>query len=476
VAGVTASSDDLAVYGGHEPARVGDLTVEEAGIAQARHRYGPASRQFFLWMTTNIEVSGLFIATIAASLGLGFTLGLVILLGGAVAGVLLFAWIVTWGPRAGVPQLALARFTFGRSVTLPAAAQGVTAGGWIALVCLFGAQATALLFGIPFWAGAVIVLAAVAAVAAGGYEWINQVEKYFALVMVGLAGALTYEIFWGSGHRLVLPVRTVHGGALAGAILVMIAVELSGSLSWIPYAMDFGRRMARDTPPRQVYWFTVTGTLIPASWAAVTGLAAYSILGSNQTADGIRHVVGGGAAGYVALAAIALGSVLSANMNAYSSALAFQAAGVPVKRPYLTVGISGLALLLVIWMQTGSVSAHFTEVILFADYWIAAFTPIIVIDWLRRRREYVTRDLTAAMALRNLPSGWPALAAFVLGFAAMIPFMASTLYTGPAATALWGGDLAYPVGFAVTGALYWTLTRRSAQPAAQPAAAAAAVP
>ncbi len=41
---------------------------------------------------------------------------------------------------------------------------------------LFGAQAASLLFGIPFWAGALIVLAAVAFLAGGGYEWINQVE------------------------------------------------------------------------------------------------------------------------------------------------------------------------------------------------------------------------------------------------------------------------------------------------------------
>ena len=65
------------------------------------------------------------------------------------------------------------------------------------------------------------------------------------------------------------------------------------------------------------------------------------------------------------------------------------------------------------------------------------------------------------MPAAPVPAGWPALAAFVVGFAAMVPFMDTTVYEGPVAAALKGGDLAYPVGFAVTGLLYWALQRRS---------------
>lgn len=459
VAAVTAPArDELGVYGGAEPTRVGATLIEQAGIHPVAdtHRYGPAWRQATLWFTTNVEVSGLFIAALAATLGLGFTLGLVILIGGAVLGTAVFAYMVTWGPKAGVSQLGLARMTFGKSVALPALVQGLTAGGWIALVSLFGAQAASLLFGIPFWAGALIVLAAVAFLAGGGYEWINQVEAWFAPVMTVLFGILTWRIF---AHHVVLPVRTVHGAALAGAVLLMLAIVLSGSLSWCPYAMDFGRRMPPGTSSRKVFWFVMAGTLTAGVWSAVVGLSAASVIGGNQTAAGIRGEVGGGAAGDVALVAIMLGAILSVCANAYSSSLAFQAAGVAVKRPILTVGISGAALGVVLWMQTGSVSAHFEEVLLLADYWIAAFVPIVIIDWLRRHREYTADRLTEAMPLHRLPPGWPALIAFVAGFGVMIPFMDTTLYEGPVATALKGGDLAYPAGFAATAVLYWLLLR-----------------
>ena len=176
--------------------------------------------------------------------------------------------------------------------------------------------------------------------------------------------------------------QTVHGAALAGAVLLMLAVVLSGSLSWTPYAMDFGRRHPEGTSSWKIFGFAAGGTLAAGLSAALLGLSAASVIGGNQTAAGIRTEVGGGAAGDVALAAIMLAAVLSCCMNAYSSSLAFQAAGVAVRRPWLTIAISGAALGLVIWMQTGSVSGHFQEVLLLADYWVAAFVPIVAIDWL----------------------------------------------------------------------------------------------
>jgi nucleobase:cation symporter-1, NCS1 family len=457
------TADPLAVYGGAAPTSVRDLRPEVAGIhpVSAGARFGSAWSQLTLWFTPNVEVSGLFIASIAAGLGLGFGWGLAVLLAGEIAGTLVFSWMVTMGPRAGVSQLALARMPFGRSVVLPALVQALTAGGWIALVSLFGAQASSLLFGIPFAAGAAIVLAAIALVAVFGYQWIHQVEGWFAPVMIVLFGYLTFRIL---RHHITLPVQTVHGAALAGAVLLMLAIVLSGSLSWCPYAADFARRLPEGTSSRRVFGFAAAGTLAAGIWSALLGLAAANVIGGNQTAAGISAEVGGGVAGDAALVTIMLAAILSCCMNAYSSSLAFQAAGLPVKRPWLTIGISGAALGLVVWMQTGSVSGHFEDVLLLADYWVAPFVAIVMIDWLRRHREYTAAELVRTLPLKGLPAGWPALAAFVLGFGAMIPFMNTSLYQGPVSVALHNGDIAYPVGFAAAALFYAVLLRLSRTP------------
>jgi NCS1 family nucleobase:cation symporter-1 len=59
-----------------------------------------------------------------------------------------------------------------------------------------------------------------------------------------------------------------------------------------------------------------------------------------------------------------------------------------------------------------------------------------------------------------------ALACYVIGIVAQIPFTAQTLYTGPIAKALGGADISWIVGIVVTAALYYPLARRTANPPA----------
>ena len=56
-----------------------------------------------------------------------------------------------------------------------------------------------------------------------------------------------------------------------------------------------------------------------------------------------------------------------------------------------------------------------------------------------------------------------ALAAFIVAYAAAMPFMNTSLIEGPVARAWHGADTAYFVGFLVAGALYggYRLSRRT---------------
>lgn len=55
---------------------------------------------------------------------------------------------------------------------------------------------------------------------------------------------------------------------------------------------------------------------------------------------------------------------------------------------------------------------------------------------------------------------WTAIGAYVIGIVVQIPFMATSLYTGPVATHIGGADLSWVVGLAVTGPVYLALARR----------------
>ena len=56
--------------------------------------------------------------------------------------------------------------------------------------------------------------------------------------------------------------------------------------------------------------------------------------------------------------------------------------------------------------------------------------------------------------------GWVGMAAYLIGIAVEVPFMSTTLYTGPAASAMNGTDLSWIVGLVVTVPLYYFLARR----------------
>jgi nucleobase:cation symporter-1, NCS1 family len=53
-----------------------------------------------------------------------------------------------------------------------------------------------------------------------------------------------------------------------------------------------------------------------------------------------------------------------------------------------------------------------------------------------------------------------ALACYAVGIVIQVPFLATDLYTGPAARALGGVDVAWLVALAVSGGLYFVLARR----------------
>lgn len=456
--------DDLTVFDGSRPTRVGDLTLEGQGIAPipADARYGSVYRMFTVWFTPNMELSGVFAGTLAAVFGLGFRLGFVALIVGTLIGSVPVAILCTWGPRTGAGQLPLARLPFGKSIVLPGTVQWLSSIAWDALVGLFGGEAAQLLFGVPFWAGAAIVLGLEGLVSIYGYEFVHRLQSWGSAVLIALFAVLTVRIF---SHHLVLPRDTVHGAALAGAFVLMVTIALSQGISWATYASDYSRYLRPSTSKVAIFWLTMAGLTTSYVWMGTIGLAAASVLG-NETAAGVRSLMGGGLVGVLALVTIVFGAITSNSMNDYTGSLAFQALGARVRRPVTAALVAVLAFTAILWLHAGDTSGKFQNLLLFIGYWIAPFCAIVMIDWRAGKNRYSPSFLRTTLAFRDLSNGWPAIIAFVAGFCAMLPFMNTSIVIGPVAKALHGADLAFYVGFVVTAALYYPLrkwaTRRAA--------------
>jgi nucleobase:cation symporter-1, NCS1 family len=453
-----------AAFSGNRPSGVGDLSVETHGIAPIpeEQRYGTPRRLFTVWFAPQVNMAGIFTGALAIVLGLGFWLGLLAMMIGTVLGVLLVAYLSTWGPRTGAGQLPNARMAFGGGVVLPAVLQWLSSIAWTALVGLFGGEALAVLLGMPFWIAVLIVLGVQGAVGFFGYELIHRLQ----VVLTGILFAtfVMFAVKLVGGHQIVTP-KMVSGADLAGAFVLAVTIAFSVAVSWASYAADFSRYLPASSSPVRVFGFTFAGIVLAYFFILGIGIAAGDVV-AEHTAEGVRSVMGGGLLGGLALVAITLASIGSGVMTVYSGSLALQTVGVRLRRPVSALVVTVLAFALILWLHAADRASRFQDVLLLVSYWIPAFVAVIVIDWLIRTRRRTT--INPAEEPTDRPDAVVASIAFVLAYAAAIPFMNTSLIEGPIAKAWHGADIAYLVNLLVAAVLYGGYrlqqVRRSAAP------------
>jgi nucleobase:cation symporter-1, NCS1 family len=446
----TSSALDAPAFNGRRPTRSGDLAVETHGIAPiGKHqRYGKPGRLFTVWFAPQVTMTGVFTGTLAIGLGLGFWLGLLAMVIGTVLGSLPVAYLSGWGPRTGSGQLPISRMAFGGGVVVPAALQWLSSIAWDGLVGLFGGEALAVLLGIPFWSAVLIILVLQGAVGFFGYELIHRVQAVLTVVL--FVTFVVFAVKLVAGHQVIAP-ATVAGPDLVGAFVMEVTIALSLAISWASYAADFSRYLPADSPRGRVFGFSLAGIVLGYLFVQGIGIAGSALL-SDQTAAGVRTVMGDGALGALALLAITLAAIGSSAMNDYSGSLALQTVGVRVRRPMSALIVTVLAFLLILWLHADDTSSRFESVLLLVGYWIPAFVAVIVIDWVLRIRGRDT--VNPAEEPTGRADAIAAMVSFVLAYAAAIPFMNTTLIQGPIATAWHGADVAYFVNFLVAGVLY----------------------
>jgi nucleobase:cation symporter-1, NCS1 family len=437
-------------FTGHRPAAAGDLSVETHGIAPIPkdQRYGSPARLFTVWFAPQVNMTGVFTGALAIVLGLGFWLGLLAMVIGTVLGSLIVGYLSTWGPRTGAGQLPNSRMAFGGGVVLPAVLQWVGTIAWDALVGLFGGQALSLLLGIPFWLAVLIVLGVQGAAGFFGYEVIHRMQAVLTVVL--FVTFVVFAVKLVGGHEIVTP-ASVHGADLVGAFVLEVTIAFSLAVSWASYAADFSRYLPADSSRARVFGFTFAGVVLAYIFIQGIGVAAGEVV-SDQTAEGVRSVMGGGLLGGLALLIIALASIGSGVMNDYSGSLALQTIGARVRRPVSAVIVAALAFPLILWLDAADTATRFQDVLLLVSYWIPAFVSIVVIDWLLRIRGRATID--PAVEPTDRRDAVAAVIVFVLSYAAAIPFMHTSLIEGPVARAWHGADIAYFVNLLVAALLY----------------------
>ncbi len=441
-------------------------------------RHGRAPELTAIWFGMNMTpltvVTGA-LATTLFGLSLGWAL-LAIVVGNVVGGVGM-ALHAAQGPTMGVPQMIQARGQFGvrGSALIVLVALLMFVGFFASNLVVAGDALLAIDPGTDTEAVTWIATLASLVVALVGYRLVRLVTAISTyLVGVPIVLCLTYlvattpsEIEFGAG-----------GFAVAG-FFSMVAVGAVWQLAYAPYVSDYSRYLPSDSGGPRAFWGTYLGcvasTVLLFTLGAMLGLAAVdgAVLGA------FVDLFGG--AGKVVLVAFTIAAVTGNSVNAYCSMLCALTLGENARpgwvpgtraRTITTTLLHLVGALIAVGASANFLSNYYNFVTVLL-YVLIPWSAINLVDYyLVRHGDYVVTDFFRRDG--GIYGRWNAraLGVYAVALVAQLPFMVTTLYTGPLAERLAYTDVAWLVGFVVAGGAYWLLSDRSRAAVVRPATAA----
>ncbi|KAK4047960.1 hypothetical protein OIO90_005998 [Microbotryomycetes sp. JL221] len=372
------------------------------------------------------------------------------------------AWFAVWGPRLGMRQMGIARYSYGMiGAILPALLNLITFVGFCAINAILAGQVLAAVNPGSISVSVGIVIIAIVSLVIS--FWIPVV---FGFIM--LAG-------FGGRHLDAAPAFNP-GPATAGAVLSWASLIVGFSISWCGCAADFNTYMHRNVSSVKVFAYTFAGLYLPCvliqSLGAAFAAAAMSGLVATWETAFYEQSVGGlvGVAleplhwfGKVLLVFFALGIICNNAPTIYAFSLSIQIVFPFLQAlPRFIFPIVGTA----IYLPIGIVAAsHFAAALQnflgLIGYWAALFCTVLTIEHLVfRRGKWSAYDVDVWNSLKGLPLGVAAIFASLVGAALVVLSMDQVWWRGPIARAVtgpeahYGGDIAIWTGIASTAIVY----------------------
>jgi nucleobase:cation symporter-1, NCS1 family len=460
-----------------EPVALERRTID---IIPLEERHGKPRDLFTIWFSSNIMPLTFVTGALAPVVfGLSFWWSLVAIVLGNVVGALFMALHSAQGPRLGVPQMIQSRAQFGYFGALLVVLVAVVMyiGFFASNLVLGGQSINQLVSGVSVDWGIVICALVSLVITIFGYDMIHAVNRWATVLFGGVM--ILSLIFIAGVHGL--PANFLSTGHFtAGGFLSSMSLGVLWQIAYAPYVSDYSRYISPSTKASSTfwmsYWGTVLGSVLPMILGAVVGTASSN---PNQIAE-LRILSGG--IGWLVMIVFALGIMDTNSINLYGGVLCSITTGQTFARRWipgarvraiLSVAIVALSLILAIGLQSNFLT-NYTNFILLLLYVLIPWTAINLVDYYLIRRGHY--DVQAFFDPSGGPYGrvgWIGVTAYLIGILVEVPFMSTTLYTGPAARAMNGTDLSWIVGLVVTVPLYYLLATRlgTRQPATSPAPA-----
>jgi NCS1 family nucleobase:cation symporter-1 len=401
-------------------------------VPEAR-RHGRVRDVGLLWAAANLGLPPWALGVLALSLGLSVPAAVAAVLVGNLVGAALLAFVSALGPSHGRPAITLTEGLLGKAGNrLPSLLNAVSCLGWYAVNAVLGAEALAALLGVHFLPALLLLTVVLVAVAFVGHDLVHRVEAFAGVLLVVLFLLMVVRLF--AIHLPPAPSPAFSGGMF----LLTVAIVASYLFSWAPYATDYSRYLPLSTRRPSVFWATFVGAFVATAGVELIGVLAAVAAGTAGTPIAVLTRAMGPLA-KPALAAVVLGTVTANALNAYTGTLSSLSLGLRLPRTAMVVvfGVIGGVLS---YLGYHGFSTNYENFLLLLSYWVAPWIGVLLAATYLPERAVTEARAVPVQAL---------LALFVVGILASIPFMDQTLYEGPVAHLLGGGDIGYWVGLAL---------------------------
>jgi NCS1 family nucleobase:cation symporter-1 len=444
-----------------------------------KERHARLSSQGPFWFLGNFHFFTISIGFVGP--GMGLSAGWTTLAGalGIMFGTIFMAFHGSQGPEMGLPQMIQSRAQFGyRGVILALLATLFVFVGFNVVNVSLITDGLKHVFGLDATLAAVLAILAGALLSIYGHDLMHKAFKWALIVTLPLYALVTLALMFGVGHSAPVASAGAPAPALGFnwiAFATQFAIGASYNISYAPYVSDYSRYLPKHTSRRKLVTAIFLGASLSGTW--MIGLGAWlaqqlkaedALVALNQVGSsmlpGLGHViVMVSVAGFLPIIALNTYSAMLTLLTGVDSIRKFK----PTRgaRVMSIMAISAVVLVCVLAIKGNGIALINTFLVLML-YFLVPWTAVNLVDYffVRKGRYAIPHFFTA----KGIYGAWQmrGIAAYVMGFAAMIPFFyvydaeaQKEVFVGYFARLLGGVDIAWLVGLIVSGGVYWLLSR-----------------
>lgn len=431
--------------------------------------------QFWVWFGANVAPINWLLGALGVQMGLGLWETFAVIVIGNLIGMSFFGLMVLLGQRTGLTGMLLGRRVFGRIGNyLPSLIQSFVVIGWCAVntwVVLDLVTALLMKIGIVdsidghFALKAVIgglVMIVQVIVSFFGYKAISTFEKWTVPPTVAILIAMTIAA-WGFMDIDWNFASTLPSGGIdhfAAISSIMTAIGIGWGFTWLTYACDYSRFVAKSVSKKKLFGASALGQFIPVCWLGLLGATLATKSGSID--PGQLIVDNFGVLAVPVLLLVLHGPIATNILNIYSCTQSVLALDVKISRRVLNVCVGVFAWIgVLVFLSASDMGNTLDGWLSSVAGWTAIWGGIMMVHFLIVERD--RNDFSSVLNEKGKEGvplvRWQSLVAFFAGLVMCWAMSYGSLFQGPIASAMGGIDLSWLGGILTSALVYAVLVK-----------------